>query len=144
MKTNKHNITAQIATMQIVSNKVDRLTKIYLDTKRNPEKILKEEAQQWRDSVCRPTPNDPYKESLPFTEAYENYILPELSTEKREDLLIGLEKIPTGEPVITSAIEEELIFIASDYEILLGRLDQLELEVAMLKSQNSFADVVDK
>ena len=130
----------------IESNKIDRLTKAYIDAKRNPKEILSEEAQDWRDQVCRPTSDDPYGDTLPFPEAYEKYILPKLPHERREDLGIILERIPEGKvPVITLAVEEEkLLFTVSDYKLLLERLDRLELEVSMLKSQNAFADVVGK
>jgi len=129
----------------IESNKIDRLTQLYIDAKRSPKEMLNKEAREWRDHVCKATPDNPYGNTLSFTEAYEKYILPELPRDRKEDLRIIIERIPAGKvPVITSAVEEELVVTASDCELLLERLDQLELEVAMLKSQNAFADVVSK
>ena len=130
------------------SNKLDRLTKLYIDAKRNPGKLLDKEASEWRSHVCEPTRENPYGTKLSFLEAYEKYILPELSYEKREDLRIIVGKIPESKVYginrDATAEEEELVFTPSDHKLLLERLDQLELEVAMLKSQNAFADVVGK
>jgi len=126
-------------------NKIGRLTKLYIDAKRNTEELLNKEAGEWRNHVSEPTPDDPYGNDLSFTEAYEKYILPKLSHKRREDLRLTIERIPADKPVITSAKEEEeLVVTASDCKLLLERLDQLEKEIAMLKSQNAFADVVGK
>jgi len=135
------------------SNKVNRLTELYIYAKRNPKEILGEEASEWRNYVCEPTPYDPYKVSLPFPEAYEKYILPELPNKRREYLRMIIERIPEGKTtaIVKSARyataeeeEEELVLTAIDHKLLLERLDKLEIEVAMLKSQNAFADVAGK
>jgi len=136
----------QHATMSYIeNNKIDRLTRLYIHSKRNPKEMLNKEASEWRNHVCEPTPDDPYKVSLSFPEAYEKYILPEIPNKKREALDAVLKKIPEGKvPVITPAAEEELVVTASEYKLLLERLDQLELEVSMLRSQNAFAEVAGK
>ena len=128
----------------IKTSMIDRLTNVYINTKHNPKQPLSKEAQEWRKHMCKPTRENSYGDNLSFTEAYEKYILHELSHKKREDIRLTIERIPAGKPATKHAVEEEPVFTTSDYKQLLERLDQLELEVAMLKSQNAFADVVGK
>jgi len=56
------------------SNKIDRLTKLYIEGKRNPKEILSEEAREWRNHVCKSTPDDPYGNTLSFPEAFADVV----------------------------------------------------------------------
>ena len=146
------------------------LVQMYIDVKENPGKLLPPSAIEWTKQVCQPSAKEPYGETLTFTEAFEKYAIPSLPKEakrKLEMVLMSTPKASTDDMFDISTYRPSTsVYSRPSYPIddwntsnvpsntlqslpdavkeLLERVDQLEADVAMLKSQNAFADKLSK